>query len=79
MADLLFIAITIAFFALAAGFVKICDHIIGPDTDHDLAVDDEPATLEEVAPMTADNIIGLVIALLVAVYLVAALVSPERF
>ncbi len=29
--------------------------------------------------MTADNIIGLVIALLVAVYLVAALVSPERF
>ena len=50
MADLLFIAITIAFFALAAGFVKICDHIIGPDTDHDLVVDDEPATLEEVAP-----------------------------
>jgi K+-transporting ATPase KdpF subunit len=29
--------------------------------------------------MTADNIIGLVIALLVAAYLVAALVSPERF
>ena len=50
MADLLFIAITIAFFTLAAGFVKICDHIIGPDTDHDLVVDDEPVTLEEVAP-----------------------------
>jgi hypothetical protein len=49
VADLLFIAITIAFFALAAGFVKICDHIIGPDSDHDLAVHDEPATLEEVA------------------------------
>jgi K+-transporting ATPase KdpF subunit len=29
--------------------------------------------------MTADNIIGLVIALLVAAYLVAALASPERF
>jgi K+-transporting ATPase KdpF subunit len=29
--------------------------------------------------VTADNIIGLVIAMLVAVYLVAALVSPERF
>lgn len=29
--------------------------------------------------MTADNVIGLVIALLVAVYLVAALVAPERF
>jgi hypothetical protein len=50
VADLLFIAITIAFFALAAGFVKICDHIIGPDSDHDLAVDDEPVTLEEVTP-----------------------------
>ena len=50
MADLLFIAITIAFFALAAGFVKVCDHIIGPDSDHDLVVDEEPATLEEVAP-----------------------------
>lgn len=29
--------------------------------------------------MTVDNIIGLVIALLVAVYLIAALVAPERF
>lgn len=29
--------------------------------------------------MTADNIIGLVVAVLVAVYLVAALVAPERF
>jgi K+-transporting ATPase KdpF subunit len=29
--------------------------------------------------MSADNLIGLVIALLVAAYLVAALVSPERF
>jgi K+-transporting ATPase KdpF subunit len=29
--------------------------------------------------MTADNIIGLVISLLVAVYLIAALVAPERF
>jgi K+-transporting ATPase KdpF subunit len=29
--------------------------------------------------MTADNVLGLVIALLVAAYLVAALVAPERF
>jgi K+-transporting ATPase KdpF subunit len=29
--------------------------------------------------VTADNIIGLVISILVAAYLVAALVSPERF
>ncbi len=76
----LFIAITIAFFALAAGFVKLCDHIIGPDPDHDPESPDEstrPARRRRA--MTADNIIGLVIALLVAVYLVAALISPERF
>jgi K+-transporting ATPase KdpF subunit len=29
--------------------------------------------------MNVDDIIGLVIALLVAVYLIAALVAPERF
>jgi K+-transporting ATPase KdpF subunit len=29
--------------------------------------------------VTADNVIGLVVALAVAVYLVAALVAPERF
>jgi hypothetical protein len=29
--DLIFIAMVIAFFALAAGFVKLCDRIIGAD------------------------------------------------
>jgi K+-transporting ATPase KdpF subunit len=29
--------------------------------------------------MTTDNIVGLVIALLLTIYLVAALVFPERF
>lgn len=29
--------------------------------------------------MTADNVIGLVLALLLAAYLVAALIFPERF
>jgi K+-transporting ATPase KdpF subunit len=32
-----------------------------------------------IASMTTDNIVGLVIAVLVAGYLVAALVFPERF
>jgi hypothetical protein len=49
VADLLFIAITIAFFALAAGFVKLCDRIIGPDTDTEIPADDGDAALEEVA------------------------------
>lgn len=34
MADLLFILVTVAFFAVAAGFVSLCDRIIGPDSDH---------------------------------------------
>jgi hypothetical protein len=33
MADVLFVAITIAFFAVAMGAVKLCDRIIGPDAD----------------------------------------------
>ena len=34
MADLLFLLITVAFFAVAAGFVRLCDKVIGPDSDH---------------------------------------------
>lgn len=35
MSDLIFLALVLAFFALAAGLVRACEHIIGPD---------EPAT-----------------------------------
>lgn len=53
MTDLLFIAMTIAFFALAAGFVRVCDRIIGPD-DEVLPAEVAPAlegtALEEAAP-----------------------------
>jgi len=45
MADLLFIMITVAFFAITVGFVQLCDKIIGPDAEHgDLTVsgDAEP-------------------------------------
>jgi hypothetical protein len=31
VADLLFVIITIAFFALCVGYVRVCDRIIGPD------------------------------------------------
>ena len=33
MADVLFLVITVAFFAAAAGFVTLCDRVIGPDAD----------------------------------------------
>lgn len=48
MEDLLFIAITIAFFALAAGFVKLCDRMIGSDNDTDLEPSDSSELTEEV-------------------------------
>ena len=31
MADIVFILITVAFFLLCVGYVKLCDRIIGPD------------------------------------------------
>jgi hypothetical protein len=31
MADLLYVALTLAFFAMAAGLVVVCDRIIGDD------------------------------------------------
>ena len=31
MADVLFVVVVVAFFALAAAFVVACDRIIGPD------------------------------------------------
>ncbi|MEO6989542.1 MAG: hypothetical protein ABI239_12955 [Aquihabitans sp.] len=34
MPDLLYLVVTVAFFAVVAGFVTLCDRIIGPDSDH---------------------------------------------
>ena len=31
VADVLFVLITLAFFALCVGYVRVCDRIIGPD------------------------------------------------
>lgn len=31
MADVVYLLITVAFFALTIGFVRVCDRIIGPD------------------------------------------------
>ena len=31
MADVVFVVIILAFFALCVGYVKVCDRIIGPD------------------------------------------------
>jgi hypothetical protein len=31
MTDVIFLAVLVAFFALAVAFVRACEHIIGPD------------------------------------------------
>ena len=31
MTDLLVLAVTLAFFALCAGYISLCDRLIGPD------------------------------------------------
>jgi len=47
MLDLLFIVMAIAFFGLAALFVKFCDHIVGPD-EAALAPTDDAQLADEV-------------------------------
>ena len=45
MADLLYIAVMVAFFALAAGFVAACDRIIAPGgsgSDPETPVEHQP-------------------------------------
>ena len=37
MADVLFLAILVVFFAIAVVFVRACDHIIGPDLEAGVA------------------------------------------
>lgn len=46
MPDVVFVAIVIAFFAAASGFVLLCDRIIGPA--------DEAATIAPVSRRQAD-------------------------
>ena len=85
MADLLFLLVTVAFFAAAAGFVLLCDRIIGPDAEHRRAPASRrrrastPRRVRWAPAMTADNVVALVIAVLVAGYLVLTLVFPEKF
>ncbi|HEY6532126.1 MAG TPA: hypothetical protein VIY72_07470 [Acidimicrobiales bacterium] len=43
MADLLFVAVILAFFAVCLLFVKACDRIVGPD---DGQLDDDVTDLE---------------------------------
>jgi hypothetical protein len=49
MADVLYIVITVAFFAVAVAFVQLCDKVIGPDAEH-------PGLTETGAIVTVDEL-----------------------
>lgn len=49
MQDVLFILITVAFFSIAVGFVRLCERIIGPDAEPTTTTPD-PTALEVVHP-----------------------------
>jgi hypothetical protein len=50
MGDVLFVAILVAFFALAVVFVRACDRIVGPDTGSlDVADTEATSDADEVA------------------------------
>ena len=70
---------------MCVAFVRGCDRIIGPDDAEDFFDDESPESpvsagvAEEVAAVTGENIAGLVLAALLSLYLIAALLFPEKF
>jgi hypothetical protein len=48
VADLIFVVVVVAFFALSVAYVKACERIVGPDTGTELPGDgeaDEPVSV----------------------------------
>jgi hypothetical protein len=43
VADIVFLLVTVAFFVLCVGYVKLCDRIIGPDPRADAGTSDTGA------------------------------------
>ncbi len=66
MGDLLYLLGTLGFFAAMLGYVRALRRL-GERSTHE-----EP-------PMSAESLIGLIVALAVLVYLMYSLLRPERF
>ena len=49
MRDVVFVAITVAFFLLCVGYVGLCDRIVGDDSDGAMPVVDRPETPTKVS------------------------------
>ena len=78
MNDFAFVAIILAFFAVAALFVVACDRIIGADDESMPGVFGAGGRTGEGCGMSGDDIVGLIIAVALLAYLVFALVAPEK-
>ena len=64
MRDVIFVLVVVAFFALAALFVRACEVLVGPTVER--------------GRMSFEDVLGLVLAVLVLGYLLFALIYPER-
>lgn len=49
MTDLLVVLVTLAFFALCAGYVSLCDRVIGPDEASVIPLPDTARELDKAA------------------------------
>jgi len=91
MADLALVSLTIVFFVLARGYVAACAGLIGRDGDA-VSSAERRGELEAPAPPTTAALmvfplatvdvadwVALAVAVLLLVYLVLALLRPERF
>ena len=84
MGDLLYVAVVAGFFALTLGYVVVCDRLIGPPIPRTWSTAARTRRRPGRPPrrwpglMGADNVVGLVLAVLLAGYLVVALLFPEK-
>lgn len=77
MGDVVFVVTIVAFFTLMVGFVRMCDRIIAV-SDGAAEPGPDPAVDRAGLGMSADNVVGLVLAILLVGYLGFALVAPEK-
>ena len=78
MADLLFIALMIVFFALAVVLVRACDRIIGRRRRRDHRHCRVHGRRRGDRGVSYDNGVALVLSILVTAYLIYALIAPEK-
>jgi K+-transporting ATPase KdpF subunit len=84
MTDVLLLILLVGAFAAFAGYVRICDRVVGPDDSVDVTPTATPSASAATpttggATVNLESIVGLVIAAGLFAYLVVTLIWPERF